>query len=539
MRSPSIRMPWSAFGASDTPSMRRPARTRVRWGGAGWAAMPDPGSATATARPRARRVRHERGAIIPPGVSWEVRNVRRPILSAGLLVRQRARFRPLIVFALASAGSRRSLATPASKQASQSLVSAAARRAGRCGSAWAGMTAGQQARAKTMSGRKRARWRTRRPADRMGRRTLRTSHETPGGMMSPRSCRTLRALGLAVAVALPGSGIAAQPAPPHRTLVRAGRLIDGVSEAPKADQGILIEGKRIVLVGPWAAVQGRAAGAERVDLSTMTVLPGLIDVHTHVLLNGDITAQDYDDQLLKESIPYRAIRATANARMALWNGFTTLRDVETEGAMYADADLKRAIARGVVPGPRMFVSTRAMAPTGMYPLTGYSWELRVPEGVQIVDGPEEIRKAVREQVKYGADWIKFYADRAYYLGEDGRLRSRVNFTDEEAKALVDETHRLGRKVAAHAMGWDGIDAALRAGVNSIEHGPGLTPDLVERLVRQRTYWCPTLYVMRYVAEGRGGIWLRMPDLAKRAVQAALRGGALDLIAFGTGKIGRR
>ena len=351
--------------------------------------------------------------------------------------------------------------------------------------------------------------------------------------MSPRSCRTLRALGLAVAVALPGSGIAAQPAPPHRTLVRAGRLIDGVSEAPKADQGILIEGERIVLVGPWAAVQGRAAGAERVDLSTMTVLPGLIDVHTHVLLNGDITAQEYDDQLLKESIPYRAIRATANARMALWNGFTTLRDVETEGAMYADADLKRAIARGVVPGPRMFVSTRAMAPTGMYPLTGYSWELRVPEGVQIVDGPEEIRKAVREQVKYGADWIKFYADRAYYLGEDGRLRSRVNFTDEEAKALVDETHRLGRKVAAHAMGWDGIDAALRAGVNSIEHGPGLTPDLVERLVRQRTYWCPTLYVMRYVAEGRGGIWLRMPDLAKRAVQAALRGGALDLIAFGT------
>src|ERR1043166_3067427 len=318
---------------------------------------------------------------------------------------------------------------------------------------------------------------------------------------------------------LPGL-LTAQTAPaPKRILIHAGRLIDGVADSARRDQGILIEGERIAEVGPWAAVQGRAAGAERIDLSAMTVLPGLIDAHTHVMLNGDITAQDYDDQLLKESIPYRAIRATANARMALWNGFTTLRDVETEGAMYADADLKRAIARGVVPGPRMFVSTRAMAPTGMYPLTGYSWELRVPEGVQIGDGPEEIRKAVREQVKYGADWIKFYADRAYYLGEDGRLRSRVNFTEEEAKALVDETHRLGRKVAAHAMGWDGIDAALRAGVNSIEHGPGLTPDLVERLVRQRTYWCPTLYVMRYVAEGRGGIWLRVPDLAARAGEA--------------------
>jgi imidazolonepropionase-like amidohydrolase len=215
------------------------------------------------------------------------------------------------------------------------------------------------------------------------------------------------------------------------------------------------------------------------------------------------------------------------------DGFTTIRDLETEGAMYADVDLKTAIARGVIPGPRMYVATRAFSATGMYPLLGYSWELKMPEGVQIVDGADEIRKAVREQVKYGADWIKVYADRRYYIGKDGRLRSWVNFTDEEFKAFVDEAHRLGRKVAAHAVGWDGIDAALRAGVNTIEHGDGLTPDLIDRMVRQRVYWCPTIYVGVYVAQGRGGPWPRMVELERAAFGEALKRGLLPLISFGT------
>ena len=320
---------------------------------------------------------------------------------------------------------------------------------------------------------------------------------------------------------------------PQRVLIRAGRLIDGLTAEVRTDQGIEIIGERIGAIGPWATLSARAGPVEQIDLSSMTVLPGLIDAHTHVLLQGDITAAEYDEQLLKESIPYRTIRATMAARTALMNGFTTLRDLETEGAMYADVDVKNAIARGVIPGPRMFVATRAMAPTGMYPLSGYSWELKVPEGVQIVDGPDAIRRAVREQVKYGADWIKFYADRAYYFGPDGRLRSRVNFTDEEMKALVDETHRLGKRVSAHAMGWDGIDAALRAGVNSIEHGYGLTPDLIDRQVKQGVYWCPTIFVGTWVAPGRGGNWPRMVESVKAAFAEALRRGAADFIAYGT------
>jgi imidazolonepropionase-like amidohydrolase len=348
-----------------------------------------------------------------------------------------------------------------------------------------------------------------------------------GGSTNPGIAMRSACLKLAAAACLLGAVPAAAqtPAadlPPQRTLIHAGTLIDGVSDRPLRDQGILITGDRITEVGPWASVRAHGVGAQTIDLGGMTVLPGLIDAHTHVLLQGDVTAADYDVQLLKESIPYRAIRATAAVRTALSRGFTAIRDLETEGAMFADVDVKTAIARGVIPGPRMFVSTRAFAPTGMYPLLGYAWELDLPHGVQPVDGVDEIRKAVRDQVAHGADWIKFYADRRYYFGADGRLRSWVNFTDEEAKALVDEAHRLGHKVAAHAMGWDGIDAALRAGVNSVEHGDGLTPDLMDRMVAQHVTWVPTIYVTVYDAPGRGGIWPRMVDAERAAFAEALR-----------------
>lgn len=328
---------------------------------------------------------------------------------------------------------------------------------------------------------------------------------------------------------------AAPAAPAQLTLIRAGRLIDGRADAARADQGIVIEGERIREVGPWAEVSRRAAGARVIDLSRSTVLPGLIDNHTHVLLQGDITQADYDEQLLRQSIPYRAILAARNAQRALMQGFTALRDVETEGAMYADVDVKRAINAGEVPGPRMWVATRAMAPTGMYPITTPNWELDLPHGVEVVDGPDEIRRAVREQVRHGADVIKFYADRRYYVGDDGALHSWPNFTDEELVALVGEAHRLGRPVAAHAVGREGLEMALSAGVNTIEHGMGITDDIARRMAQQGVFWCPTLYVAEYVAEGRtragNPIWTTMLDFHRRAFQAALRSGVK--ISYGT------
>ena len=244
------------------------------------------------------------------------------------------------------------------------------------------------------------------------------------------------------------------------------------------------------------------SGMEVVDLASATLLPGFIDVHTHLLLQGDVTAKEYDAQLLKQSIPYRAILAARNAQIALSHGFTAMRDLETEGAMYADVDLKKAIANAEVPGPRMQVATRAMTPTDMYPLLGYSWELKMPTGVQYVDGVEGARKAVREQVMYGADWIKYYSDRREHFGPDGRLHSSVNFTDEESRAIVEEAHRLGKKVAAHAIGSEGIAAALRAGVDTIEHGDGLTDELMDEMALKGVYWVPTLTVDRNLATVR-------------------------------------
>lgn len=326
-------------------------------------------------------------------------------------------------------------------------------------------------------------------------------------------------------------GPAAPAAAAPRTdtvLIHAGRLIDGRADEPKADQGILVVGQRVSEVGPWADVSRHARGATLIDLSRATVLPGLIDDHTHILLQGDVTSEDYDTQLLDQSIPYRAILATRNVRWVLLEGYTALRDVETEGAMYADVDVKRAINQGVIPGPRLWVATRAMAPTGMYPIQSPNWELDLPKGVEIVDGPDAIRRAVREQVAHGADWIKFYADRRYYVAPDGALRSWVNFTDEEARALVDEAHRLGRPVAAHAIGRDGIEAALRAGVNSIEHGMGITDSLAQVMAQRGVYWCPTIFVTVYVAPGRGAagapIWQQLVDIERQAFGRALRAG---------------
>jgi imidazolonepropionase-like amidohydrolase len=308
--------------------------------------------------------------------------------------------------------------------------------------------------------------------------------------------------------------------------LRAARMIDGRGGSVVSPAVIVVRGNTIESIGGTVP-----ADAQTIDLGDMTLLPGLIDAHTHILLQGDITSADYDEQIFKESLPYRALRASRAVRIALDHGFTSLRDVETEGAMYTDVDVKRAINNGVIPGPRLFVSTRALSVTGGYGPSGYSPEIGYPMGVQIVDGADAARKAVREQIAHGADWIKVYADRSYFVQKDGSLSSIATFTPEEMKAIVDEAHRLRHKVAAHAMARPGIENALNGGVDSIEHGIAIPDDLLDVMVSKGVYLCPTLTVTEYVAPGRGGVWAKIPDYHHDSFQRALRRGVK--IAFGT------
>ncbi len=278
------------------------------------------------------------------------------------------------------------------------------------------------------------------------------------------------------------------------TVIRAGTLIDGKSPAPRRSQAIVIAGNRIESVGDSAAAK-IPAGARVIDLSNATVMPGLIDSHTHIFLQGEDPAEGgYDVQLLKYGIAFRAARATVSVRRALEEGFTTIRDVETEGAGYGDIGIRQAIEAGYIPGPRMFVVTRAISTTGGYPLEGYAPEIEVPKGAQIVDGPVEARKAAREQLDHGADWIKVYMTHRSWLDEKGNLVSQPTLTLDEIRAIVDETHGWGRKVACHAYNGLGLRRALDGGCDSIEHGLELTDADVAQMVKQGTWYCPTLSV---------------------------------------------
>ena len=285
-----------------------------------------------------------------------------------------------------------------------------------------------------------------------------------------------------------------KPAVQAVTVIRAGTLIDGKSDKPRRDQVIVIRGNRIESVSD-AANARTPEGATVIDLSQQTVLPGLIDSHTHIFLQGEEPARGgYDANILTAPLAMRAARATVAAHRALEQGFTTLRDVETEGAGYGDVGIKQAINAGYIPGPRMIVSTRAISTTGGYPLEGYAPELEMPKGAQIVDGPVEARKAAREQLDHGADWIKVYMTHRSWVGKRGELVSQPTLTVEELRAIVDEAHGWGKKVACHAYSGIGLHRALDGGCDSIEHGLDFDDAAIAQMLKQGTWYVPTLSV---------------------------------------------
>jgi imidazolonepropionase-like amidohydrolase len=284
---------------------------------------------------------------------------------------------------------------------------------------------------------------------------------------------------------------AATPAP-QRVAIRAGAVIDGRSNEVKRNQVIIVSGNRIESIADAGSFKP-SADMKVIDLSKMTVLPGLIESHTHLYLNGeDPKTGGYDINLLKYSLSYRAARATANAAAGLQQGFTTIRDLETEGAGYGDVGIKQAVNEGHIPGPRIFTTTRAISTTGGYPLEGYAPEHEWPKGVQIVDGPVEARKAAREQLGNGADWIKVYMTHRSWVDKQGNLVSQPTLTLEEIKAITDEVHGWGRKVACHAYNGIGLQRALDGGCDSIEHGLELTDANIAQMVKQGTWYCPTI-----------------------------------------------
>ena len=290
---------------------------------------------------------------------------------------------------------------------------------------------------------------------------------------------------LSVAALLLGAGPAFAAA--GDLVLHAGRVLDVRTGAYLEDRAVVVSEGRIVAVEPWSGALLASRGSEVIDLTGSTLLPGLIDAHTH-LLSRRKPGEDYAQMLVTRSQPYRTLEGAANARATLQAGFTTVRDVESEGAGFADAALRDAIARGLVPGPRMQVATRGIAALGFYfPLNVAPEHASTLTGAQMVSGVEETRKAAREQIRGGADLLKIYVD---FLDPGGR-NMHPTLTVEEIRTAVEEAHRSGRRVAAHAITVEGIANAIAGGADSIEHGHLMTPDLLKTMAGRGIAWVPT------------------------------------------------
>jgi imidazolonepropionase-like amidohydrolase len=279
------------------------------------------------------------------------------------------------------------------------------------------------------------------------------------------------------------------PKPPDAVyLLKPAHVFDGESAQLHDGWVVLVRGERIEAAGPanQVAVPGEA---KVIDLPGMTLMPGLIDAHSHVLLHP-YSETIWNDQVAREALSLRVARATNHLRSTLLAGFTTLRDLGTEGAGYADVGLKQAVQQSIIPGPRLFVATRAIVATGSYGPKGYAPEWNVPQGAEEADGMDSLTRVVREQIGKGADWVKVYAD--YRWGAGGA--AHATFTLEELKLAVEVAKSAGIPVSAHSTSTEGARRAILAGVETIEHGDGLTPELFRLMKERGTALCPTLSV---------------------------------------------
>ncbi|MCI0463992.1 MAG: amidohydrolase family protein [Gemmataceae bacterium] len=286
-------------------------------------------------------------------------------------------------------------------------------------------------------------------------------------------------------------------------VLRPARVFDGVSAKLHEGWVVVVRGERIDSAGPADKVKVPAK-ARVIALPGATLLPGLIDAHTHLLLRPYNEAK-WDDQVLREALALRVCRATNHARSTLLAGFTTIRDLGTEGAGYADVGIKQAIEQGVIPGPRLLVVTRAIVATGSYAPRGFAPEVRVPQGAEEADGIDALIRVIRDQIAKGADWIKFYADFLWGPGKG----ARPTFTLDEMKRIVEVSRAAGCRVAAHATSKEGMRLAALAGVDTIEHGYEGDVEVFRLMANRGVALCPTLAASEAMSKYRG--WRRGTD----------------------------